>query len=452
MSLPYPVDPATPSLPSPYFTDTSFVRGDIARGNNTQIWANFLDLDSRTTTNGDDITAIEAELVTIEQDIADLQVQTIANGLNTGGIVFNSSALPPSVQPGVYDVAGTRVAKTSQTALSLTTNVFKKSSQALGASRAYHVAIDTAGDLYWLLAMGPAVAAHTGSITSITQFSGTATLTAASGTISGDAGNIIVVSGTTQFDGVYVIATNGGVGVCTFLTSGNVNTGAVGTYTIYSALSVTSSANMALALNPTLNGYYLNADGVNSSGAATYRVLGRWFTNATPNTTYCVPFGNGAQQGAQFSSAATNQGVIVIQAATTAPTKGTTSVDTYSTEIRGGMLRMWGSYRQSGGSPGAGSGTYYLAIPESVGNLDTSNVANNAGGAEGAIGRFTGYNSFNGVFVGNCTIISGKVGAIFFIAGGSISGGNGWGSSNLDLGQSPLSFGFDFEVPLVGYL
>lgn len=39
MALPFPTDPATPSLPNPYFQDNGFVRGDQQRSNNSQIWA-----------------------------------------------------------------------------------------------------------------------------------------------------------------------------------------------------------------------------------------------------------------------------------------------------------------------------------------------------------------------------------------------------------------------------
>jgi len=456
MALPFPDDPASPSAPNPYFPDNGFVRGDQMRANNSQIWANTTDLDERLGVAENDIVTIEADIVDIEAEIADLQIQTIANGLNTGGIVFNSSALPPSVLPGVYDIAGTRVSKTAQTALSLTTDVFKKSSQALAASRVYHVVMSTAGTLNWLLAMGPAVSSHTGNITSITQFSGTATLTAATGTISGDAGNIIVVSGTTQFDGVYVIATNGGAGVCTFLTSGNVDTGAVGTYTIYAALSVTSNANMTLTLNPTLNGYYLDANGVNGSGASAWRVLGRWFTDATPNTQYCVPFGNGAEQGAQFHGSVTSQGAIPIKAITTPPTKGTVVYDNHWTQQNGPIARMWGSYQQSGGSPTAGSGAYLLALPASVGNVDGSSMQVDNGYVGGQCGTMSSMSSRD-LFAGYCYLYNLAARTVltqFMVANASATNGDNWGSARNPLGPSGTIYTFSFEIflPVVGYL
>jgi hypothetical protein len=40
MTLPYPIDPALPSNPNPFFNDNSFVRGSQFRSNNAQVWAN----------------------------------------------------------------------------------------------------------------------------------------------------------------------------------------------------------------------------------------------------------------------------------------------------------------------------------------------------------------------------------------------------------------------------
>lgn len=51
MALPFPTDPVTPSLPNPYFQDNGLVRGDLARDNNHQIWANSIYLNAAIAAN-----------------------------------------------------------------------------------------------------------------------------------------------------------------------------------------------------------------------------------------------------------------------------------------------------------------------------------------------------------------------------------------------------------------
>jgi len=55
MTLPYPIDPALPSNPNPFFRDNNFVRGPEFRSNNQQIWGNFNGVEA-------DIAAVQTNL------------------------------------------------------------------------------------------------------------------------------------------------------------------------------------------------------------------------------------------------------------------------------------------------------------------------------------------------------------------------------------------------------
>ena len=96
MALPFPVDPGSNSNPNPYFQDNAFVRGDQQRSFSAQAWANMLNLDARLDVVEGDIVTIDGHLTTIDAEIAALQIATLATGLNTGGVVLNSTSLPPS--------------------------------------------------------------------------------------------------------------------------------------------------------------------------------------------------------------------------------------------------------------------------------------------------------------------------------------------------------------------
>lgn len=372
-------------------------------------------------------------------------------GTNTGGIVYNSSSLPPSVLPGLYDVNTTGVDINTTTTLSLSTNAFLYSRQALDASQCYNLVLANDGTPYYILALGAAVSGHTGNITSISYSSGTATLTKSTGTIGTETGNIVVVSGSGTGDGVFLITGGNGSSTITYESTGSTS-GAAGTYTIYASAGVTQPP--SLVLNPTANGYYFDSSGVNTTSATDYRGLGRWFTNSGPNTTYVVPFGTGAEQGLQYTGSLVSGGTITVGATTTPPTKGTTTVDTYTVQVKGGCAEMWGSYTQTGGSPADGSGTYLLSVPETIGNIASDKIAQNAGGAEGLCGWFSGFSGSGNYFVGNCYVYSTAnrtITVLFYITAGSGSNGAVWGTTNLNFNQTPYKFSFYFKVPLVGF-
>jgi hypothetical protein len=75
MTLPYPIDPALPSNPNPFFNDNSFVRGSQFRSNNAQVWANF---------NG-----VETDIATL-QSYVDNNFSTLRSQAIVGFIPINS--------------------------------------------------------------------------------------------------------------------------------------------------------------------------------------------------------------------------------------------------------------------------------------------------------------------------------------------------------------------------
>lgn len=103
MALPYPQDPASPSAPNPYFPDNGFVRGDQFRANNGKIWANTEYL----------VTELAAQVAAI--------LAQLPRGLIIGGVIKDGND-PPTVLAGSYDVKGTIVQVSANTALSWLTN------------------------------------------------------------------------------------------------------------------------------------------------------------------------------------------------------------------------------------------------------------------------------------------------------------------------------------------
>jgi len=223
-------------------------------------------------------------------------------GSISGGLLFNSVGLPPKIQAGNYEVAGTMVNYNSEQALA-TSDTLLESSQALESHAHYLVCIDNTGAKKYVLYGEGAIASATGNITSITGGGTTKTLTVATGTFPANAftrGGILVITGNDGVNGVFKVASYISGTSITFLGLTGVTGGASGTWTLYdrintlhgvgSATPIIVDADIAkytpslgengwsagiAAFDPTRNGYYLTI-----SGLTGFRVIGTFRTGA----------------------------------------------------------------------------------------------------------------------------------------------------------------------------
>lgn len=142
-------------------------------------------------------------------------------------------------------------------------------------------------------------------------------------------------------------------------------------------------------------------------------------------------------------------GAIVLGATTTTPTFGTVTYNqTYGRRV-GDKFEFWGSYEQTGAG-GAGSGTYTLKIPTSVGTIDLSKITSDSAVpfAKGSCGEFIGKNNGGTVFGGTIQVADNLEVYVTF----HDPSNNNWGSSALDFGSNAsLRFSFFLSVPIVGW-
>ena len=244
-------------------------------------------LDSRITTNENDIAAIETEL----SDMA---------GMIIGGIEFNTTILPPKILSGTYDISGNKVKLTSDSSLALA-DVFQQSKNTLDTFVHYLVCMDSTGDKKYVMCGEGTVSS--GTITSITSSGTTYTLTVASGTVAVNTNKVLVIEGNDNINGVFKITGGNGTTTYTFTTqSGFTNGGSSGTWRVLERIqtkhgtgtlaAITTDASVIkyspslgengstsiAAFDQTKNGFYLTL-----SGLTDYRVLGSFFTDTTPN-------------------------------------------------------------------------------------------------------------------------------------------------------------------------
>ena len=178
--LPYPNDPARLAATNPIFNDNSFVRGDEQRLNNSEIWANFTELDT--------------------------QIETIVNngyqikGYINGGIEFNTASTFPFVKQGVYEVSGKLIYKTSDTNIALS-DTFFDNLQAIDSYCAYLIMMNSEGTIRYLI-YGEGIAQASQSVTNITGTT-TKTITVPAVPGSGTEQYIALISGTGSFTGAF---------------------------------------------------------------------------------------------------------------------------------------------------------------------------------------------------------------------------------------------------------
>lgn len=178
--LPYPLDPARLAATNPIFNDNSFVRGDEQRLNNSEIWANFSELDT--------------------------QIETIVNngyqikGYINGGIEFGTASTFPSVNQGVYEVSGKLIYKTAIYNI-LSSDTFFDNLQAIDSYCSYLIMMNSEGTIRYLI-YGEGIAQASQSVTNITGTT-TKTLTVPTVPGSGTEQYIALISGTGSFTGAF---------------------------------------------------------------------------------------------------------------------------------------------------------------------------------------------------------------------------------------------------------
>lgn len=399
-------------------------------------------------------------LTTMRANISALQSAGIPLGTNTAGIKNSATDTnPPDFLAGAVDVIGTAVTKTSLTSLSLTTNAFRFSRQALDASQGYRVMEDTAGNLYWLLAFGAAVPSHTGNILSISYSSGTATLTKSTGTIGTETNYIVVVNGTTTGDGVYLITGGNGSSTITYKSTGTTS-GAAGTYTIYEAMQH-SVYGWEPIYSATYNQYVIDARGIPGvTNTATYRDMGMFFTNASSRNVLAVAYGFGSSKHNdrdgndnwnEFPSVAAGT---LITATTTAPSYGTVGLNkAFWRRVGDSAEIMWSFYQSTAGA--TGTGTYLFNLPVTLtANTTKTGTVNTTPGQAPSVGDFKSNNNVQtNVYSGAVTLYSATQFACWMLYQGTGgTGGTGlWGSALGNFNLSPQTFALRATVPIAQF-
>lgn len=286
MSLPYPQDPASPSAPNPYFPDNGFVRGDQFRANNAKIWANTEYLDALITS---EVAAILAQL---------------PRGLLIGGVLKDSNN-PPTVQAGTYDVKGTAVQVTADTALTWLANSLGDT--AIANNYWYYVGIKP-GAIKVHLAWGNSALGST-AIQKITSVGGGVWELGVLNAVdlsSFAVGMVVPVTGTTSTanSGVFEstafsnVADSGGSGLKYIRvrnSNGVAQAGVAGTLTAnYRVGSVTTAADTRIySPAPTWSetyGEFL------SDYDSSYRLIAMFSTDGSGNVVDVIPFGQGSKK------------------------------------------------------------------------------------------------------------------------------------------------------------
>ena len=283
MALPYPQDPASPSAPNPYFPDNGFVRGDQFRANNGKIWANTDYLDA----------LITAQVAAI--------IAQFPRGLLIGGVIKDGND-PPTVLAGSYDVKGTIVQVSANTALSWLTDSLGDT--AIANDYWYFVGIKS-GSIKVHLAWGNSVLGST-AIQKITAVGGgiweLGVLNAVD--LSTFAvGMVVPTTGTTSAANTGVwestafsnVADSGGAGLKYIRvrnSNGVAQAAAGGNLTAYYRVStVTTAADTRIySPSPTWNatyGEYL------SDYDSSYRLIAMFSSDGSGNVADVIPFGSG---------------------------------------------------------------------------------------------------------------------------------------------------------------
>ena len=223
-------------------------------------------------------------------------------GLVIGGLLFNSTTVPPYIKAGNYEVNGARVTFTSDQAIAFTSTPLQ-SKQTIDSFVWYLVSMDNTGTPLISLYYEGAVSGATGTFTSITGAGTTKTINGLSGTAdAADVTKILVITGNSGVNGIFKI-TGRSLQTYTFESRSTITGDGTGTYTVYSrintfhgagaATSITTDASIPLytpsygengwsagaaAWDNTKQGFYLTTTGLTG-----YRVIGCIYANTTPN-------------------------------------------------------------------------------------------------------------------------------------------------------------------------
>jgi len=228
-------------------------------------------------------------------------IQDKSKGTINGGLIFNSTSLPPKISSGSYNVGKYTVSIDSDRSLALT-DTYLQSKQTLDSFCHYTVGLGPLGQVVYVLNGEGPVSGATGTITSITGSGTTKTLTVATGTVGSHSDKIIVISGNTGVNGVFKVTGGNGSTTYTFESISSL-TGTGGTWTIYeriktlhgtgSATAITVDADVLkytpsygengwpygfIAFDPTRNGFFYTLPGLTE-----YMVLGNGKTNGSAN-------------------------------------------------------------------------------------------------------------------------------------------------------------------------
>lgn len=176
--IPFPNDPARLAATNPIFNDNSFVRGDEQRLNNSEIWANFSELDS------------VLEIV---------QNTYLFRGLIKGSVEFDTASTMPIVKAGLYEVNGKMVQKLTDTSIALA-DTFFDNLRAIDSYVHYLILMNEDGDCKYLINGERLSIAGANQV--VTDCTGTTTKTLTVGSVPGG-DYIAVISGTGSFTGVF---------------------------------------------------------------------------------------------------------------------------------------------------------------------------------------------------------------------------------------------------------
>lgn len=259
----------------------------------------------RTTPNDGDL--FGEEFAQLYANDADLEAQITAikppKGTISGGLIFNSTTLPPTIRSGQYEVNGVSVNLTSNASLALA-DVIGSSLQTLNTYSQYLVLINSAGTKKYIMYGEGGVAGASGNITSIAESpSGTYTLTVATGTVGAYTNKVLVLTdGATTIYSGKITGGNGSTTIV-FPAPTGVTFPTAGTWTVYervttlhgtgSATAITTDANVlkytpsygtngwsagTAGFSTSLNGFYMSLLGLTG-----YRVIGNFRTDASGN-------------------------------------------------------------------------------------------------------------------------------------------------------------------------
>lgn len=204
-----------------------------------------------------------------------------------------------------------------------------------------------------------------------------------------------------------------------------------------------------------MQGFAIKATFQTSIDSTSYRLI--IHQSLTGTSAYTAKFDNfvvGPQATASGYAASDfiSAGPITITGSSSNPTKGTTTIDRVMWRKEGDHARIRYEYRQTAAGT-AGSGTYYFAIPSTIGTIDTSKQTVGTVSAASWVQTTGGadQNGASGFFVQAVAVDATKVSLITLsTVGGSPSLSN-IGSSYWAMNQTSKDLSFEILVPIAGW-